>query len=154
MTPPRIGIVLSVMRKLSLLALAVLATSSCESWLSPGTEWVEWPALIAVTQDQPPIEAPETAARGASFNVGFSTVQAHGCIEPARNSLVVEALDVHIYSWQRERINAVACTQAVGVTDHVVPVTVSVAGTATIHLHGRNISGDEIVLTRAVTITP
>jgi hypothetical protein len=141
------------MRKVLLLAL-VLATSSCESWLSPGTEWVEWPALIAVTQEQPAIDAPETAARGASFNVGFSTVATHGCIEHARNSLVVEGLDVHIYSWQRERVNAVACTQAVTVEDHVVPVTVSVVGTATIHLHGRNISGDQIVLTRAVTVTP
>lgn len=142
------------MRKLSLLALIVLATSSCESWLSPGTEWVEWPALIEVRQDQPPIDAPETAARGASFNVGFSTVATNGCIQPAGNTVSIEGLDIRIYPRQRERMNAVACTQAITVSPHVVQVTVSSAGTATIHLHGRNSAGDNIVLTRAVTITP
>ena len=140
------------MRRITLLAL-VLATSSCESWLSPGNDTVEWPALIAVTTDQPPINAPETAARGASFNVGFSTVATHGCIQYVGTGLVVEGLDVHLYPRQRERLN-VACTQAVTIADHVVAVTVTVSGTATINLHGRNSTGDEIVLTRQVTITP
>ena len=152
MTPRATCLVLTVMRKAALLALCVLATA-CDSWLSPGEEWVEWPALILVSDDPPTIDAPETAPRATPFDVRFSTILSHGCMEHAQNRLVVDGLNVHIHSTQRERQNADDCTQAVRITDHVVPVTVSVAGTATIHLHGRS-SGAGTVFTRAVTITP
>jgi hypothetical protein len=153
-TPRATCLVLTVMRKAALLALRILGTASCDSWLSPGEEWVEWPALILVSDDPPTIDAPETALRATSFDVRFSTILSHGCMEHAQNRLVVDGLNVHIHSTQRERQNADDCTQAIRITDHVVPVTVSVAGTATIHLHGRSSGGGESVFTRAVTITP
>ena len=138
-----------MMRKLALLAVA-LAASSCLPFLEPDDEWIERPSVLATDENPENVAAPGSARRGTAFNVTFTTYGG-GC-EPTRNAVIALGLEVHIISTDRERRDRF-CPDVYRVVSHVVPVTVRVIGTATVQVHGQA-HGDDLVVTRSVTIEP
>jgi hypothetical protein len=141
------------MRQQLIFPMLALVASACLDFNSPDVDRTERPAYLEWEGYPENVVAPTSAQRGTAFNVTFSTY-GDGCVERTDTEAVVSGLEVHIFATQVVRTNE-TCTSELNVASHVVPVTVILAGTAAIYVHGwRQPQNQELIVVRSVTVAP
>ena len=136
----------------ALLSVAPLFAISCGIWPSEGKEWELRRGTVEFYDDPIVIEHADTFTLGASGSVTVRTYGG-GCVRQGVSEVAVNGLTAVIEPFDSVHVAAQVCTDILRLFRHVVAVSFTERGTATLRIVGLSRpADDEITVTRHVVV--